>query len=337
MKKLKIDSNNVKIEDFIFSTIFLITNNDFDKRLDTDDYNQIVYHYTSFDSFFHIMRTESLIASNALYLNDKNEFHLSIELFKTALIDFLEKSKMSKIIEKVVIEIIKNIQNIRIADNYVTCFSGKKDVLNQWMAYGDRGNGLAIGFDAHKLDYSFQHQTSGSWINYDFNNGRQILDNINEKYFSKLLEFANVIKFNTQNEIANFGTKVYLRYIVSSFISKFKHKSFEDEKEYRLSLSKEVNKSLNLEIDYMNKNRSLIVPYTKLILADRFVRDREDIFLENEERIIGNQMALLPISEIILGPCVDISFSEPGLKMFLESVGYGHVKILRSEIPLRNM
>ena len=89
-----------------------------------------------------------------------------------------------------------------------------------------------------------------------------------------------------------------------------------------------------------------------------FVFKHEDYFYEEEIRFVGNFIGtepsfrekkgtLVPYKEICLpkeclktitlGPCLDFKKAEYSLKKFLEEKGFGHVRILQSQIPYRNL
>ncbi len=47
--------------------------------------SETIHHYTSMESFFHIISNQTFFATNSLYLNDKEEYNYQIKFFEKAL------------------------------------------------------------------------------------------------------------------------------------------------------------------------------------------------------------------------------------------------------------
>jgi hypothetical protein len=104
-----------EFEDLIFQNIF--------------EYSQHeeFYHYTSFQTLFAILNSNSIQMSAISGMNDKSEMIFPDELLG------INTALDSKKIEAM---------NRR----FIMCFTDQRDHLNQWRLYGDNGAGVAIGF-----------------------------------------------------------------------------------------------------------------------------------------------------------------------------------------------
>lgn len=335
MTKIKVDINNQILSEFLNQVYDNLIWESLSKgNLQRKNYrdSEIVYHYTSFDSLFKIISTESLISSNILYLNDTAEYREGIKAFKLSLTGMLNKSKVSNRNKEIVSQILMEIDNIKQSENYVTCFSAEKDMLSQWHSYGERGNGVSIGFSIKKLDRCFQVRPIGSWVDYDHDAKLKRLNSINVEFFRSYTELLKQGSFADRKSIVPVGVELYLNHIVPVFLSHYKNSSFKAEKEYRLALKN--SREIPIEIEFSTKSNSQIIPYTRLILKKRFYEMNP---IEDSATIPTTVHNTLPIEEIILGPCVNRNFTEPGLRAFLDNIGYAKVKITQSNIPLRNV
>lgn len=63
-----------------------------------------IYHYTSIESFFHIISDQTFLATDALYLNDKEEHGYQIKVFEKVLNNLFETSS-KPVIEKQIFEL----------------------------------------------------------------------------------------------------------------------------------------------------------------------------------------------------------------------------------------
>jgi hypothetical protein len=100
-------------------------------------------HYTSIDTAFNILDSDSFWATNVRFSNDAME------------------------------ERLLKIDNIIDRDDYVVCFCTKNDKLSQWRGYCHDG-GMAINLDLNfTQEYSVLHadyETTGNYIIYENTN-----------------------------------------------------------------------------------------------------------------------------------------------------------------------
>lgn len=107
-----------------------------------DTSSQMIFHYTSVESFFQIVKSKSILGSLHSSLNDSQE---------TTWFSFVLERRVQKSIaetpknEKILGELLRQFrQNHR--QYFVASFSREPDVLSQWRAYGEDGAGVSVGF-----------------------------------------------------------------------------------------------------------------------------------------------------------------------------------------------
>lgn len=130
----------------------------------------IVYHYTSIDTLEKIFSTYSsetksinLRATHCNYLNDGTESILGAQVLFNYVVDIEKELKIEpnwklepafsneKYIQHIV-EHIKNYDDTKEQiSKFVTSFSKERDNLVMWSMYGNKGNGVALGFDTEQL------------------------------------------------------------------------------------------------------------------------------------------------------------------------------------------
>lgn len=294
----------------------------------------VVHHYTSIQTLYHIIESQSLIATNALYLNDKNEYKQGLYAYKFEL-EGNGYEKKSKFVKQLIAQIHPKLDTLAVSDYYVTCFSAEQDLLSQWNAYGDAAKGVSISFDLNKLSGCFQYRVRGSWINYDLYKKLKRVQFINQEFFQRYSRLVRQYQFKDEAQMLDVGTELYLKYLVPVFVSGYKDHAFEQEHEYRIALKNEG--FMELDIDFMVKGGITITPYTKLILNNKYWEQEYEKMSQQERPAVlpTSGVDKLPITEVMLGPLADEDYITPGLRMYLDSRGYNNVKITKSRVPLR--
>ncbi len=255
---------------------------EFRKQFITEDLPIFLYHYTSIENFKGIVDSKKIWATAADYfLNDPTE----ITIFKSIAPKILEERKKDFIGKKELYEKCKKI--IESSDTgkeyqFVCSFTEEGDLLSQWRAYCPKG-GVSIGFFVPQISGNDQYLEikNGSPHNYYY---------VHENYIYKCIydtqkqerKINDLLDFLVQHADVGKGQLVgFINKMIQTFSYSFKHKSFKEEKEWRLccfALSDEK------QIKYRIKD-SMLIPYLPFGIVDK------------ENRSI--------ISRIIVGPSRD--------------------------------
>lgn len=160
--------------------------------------NNVLYHYTSFDTLLHIIKSGKIKFSGVAGFNDADELRSWSSLVGHDLKHPYEKSRLN-----------------RINNRYAFCLSKRKDDLNQWRLYGGDGRGMCLGFKIDTKKFNAKKYYLG-----------EILYGDTIKSF--ILDTKNNLKENWGYDI-NLSQSSKWGYFI-------KGREWEDEKEVRLLL-----------------------------------------------------------------------------------------------------
>lgn len=117
----------------------------------------LIYHYCSLDTFFQIIKNKTLRLSDLNKTNDYMEKKWGVQLLQETLREELEHNGINMDLQEPywysdearnhIEQLINDISQYLMHQSLITCFSLEKDLLSQWRAYGQDGEGVAIGFD----------------------------------------------------------------------------------------------------------------------------------------------------------------------------------------------
>jgi hypothetical protein len=220
-------------------------------------------------------------------------------------------------------------------DYYMASFSRKKDLLEQWRAYGN----FCIGFDAKKLGVR-RRVFLFSCLYTDNDIRRWILKK------EKIEEWKG---FKGSEEKKNAADN--LLYVASL---KFKNKHFKNEKEVRLITRSPHNWSYpntpetyedDLPIHFRpHPVYDCPVPYVKFFIEQdssdntKRVKETEKQMKERKLKEEGiKERKLLPITEVIVGPMAHQKEAKAACEIILAERGYKNVRVNVSSIPYRGI
>ncbi|HXS37861.1 MAG TPA: DUF2971 domain-containing protein [Flavipsychrobacter sp.] len=206
-----------------------------DERLDT------FYHYTSFESLFHILSSGVLHLNALAGLNDRSEINYVNNYMGRQHTDPYNSITMAY-------------HNY----HFVFCFSKAADQLNQWRLYGDDGRGAMIEFSIDH-NYNPYNNVLISKVYYDL------------KMFETLKEWQN--KLRTQFNIGlGFQMVDYWKFF-------FKHSDYQDEREVRIMVRNTPGMNHKTFKEKFRLNRyGIIVP---IIEMPCILQDSELIKIKN--------------------------------------------------------
>jgi len=136
---------------------------------DFDTVPPLLWHYTSVASTFHIVRSQTMWATDSAFLNDSTENKIfQLALYKQAIVRYKgEKSELRRRLCHLTEQLVHSISRSR----YIISLSNSGDLLPQWRAYADDGAGVALGL----MPRAFQLDRSSSAVACYYVSEEQIL------------------------------------------------------------------------------------------------------------------------------------------------------------------
>lgn len=115
--------------------------------------NNLVFHYCSVATALSILNSREIWMTSIRNMNDANESVGVYRMFFDLLQKVDAKGKLSSMLQIAKVPgAIQAYENpLGAYPEYVTCFSENSDLVSQWIAYGDNGRGIAIGFDKGQI------------------------------------------------------------------------------------------------------------------------------------------------------------------------------------------
>jgi hypothetical protein len=221
--------------------------------------DELLYHYTSVESFVSIIKGSELWATHIRYLNDTSEQRLLWDHVRARIktrIDLANDSDRGRLLlfESLAISPLD-------IDAYVLCFSKDGgDRLSQWRGYGGHA-GIAIGFDGEELKKKCLAFTAAQSHNQRSKMGfapfRSVLyaepsgDERSNQIIDGLLDDPEATK--REDWLTEEGV---FRRRVSLMASYLKHKAFYDEQEWRISLIQLQEDSIQFRT-----RKSMMIPF----------------------------------------------------------------------------
>lgn len=239
--------------------------------------NKTVYHFTSLDAFYNIIKSGSLYMFDIIKSNDPKEGKFALESLDIAL-NRLQYRNKTGLNDKQWVKFRKAFLGLAgdfkypNPDYWMFCTSfceiEKENLIPLWQIYGDQGRGVAIGFDKEKL----QKLSNGIKIE-----PIEYLSNEDMEQFA--LDFIKKNRDKDEDELSEAMKEFY----INSF--QYKREYFEFEHEIRLS-AKSMNLSDNMfcferedeNLDFLfNHNR--VKSYYKLNITKQNFDSIYEVFL----------------------------------------------------------
>ncbi|MDX1150231.1 DUF2971 domain-containing protein [Sinorhizobium medicae] len=264
-----------------------------------------ISHYTSIEGFRSIVENNQLWVSNVRFLNDKAEMEYGIR----EAVKFLEmqetKAENGRDKKKLFAAAKRRILDKGIPSAYACCFCEKNDSLGQWRGYTGGGQGIAIEFNAQDLLKHFRAANAMlAQVTYGQDATRKVLREELDKFINGNVShdlFADILGDDSPER---------LEALILTLAPRFKHHSFEDEREWRLIVNDPPARS---KIEYRAKD-NVLVPFLKL----------------------GDKKHPLPITRVIVGPGKDMDITAKSIELFLQyQFKYEDVDVVKSSVPFR--
>ena len=275
----------------------------------------ILFHYTTPIGMVGITQTKKIWATDIRFLNDKKEFHHSLETARSIIENFdKDKNDSSKlqVLESKFLGYIKNsiIRNWN-PEVYVTSFTEKGDLLSQWRGYCPKG-GFSMGFSSNLLSKVADNNDSFLFpCIYDTKQQKKILEELLSYYSQKYRDASKEGKKNSEDQLKNICNDflIYL-FLISPML---KHESFKEEKEWRI-----VSSNLKVAPDiHFRANDLNIIPYIELPLSQ-----------------VGSEVEF---KKIFIGPASKNQYSKEAVSQLLRKNRINKNAITFSSIPYRSV
>lgn len=260
-------------------------------------YGKNLYHYTSMNTLFGMVKNREIWMSSTGSMNDRKEITYYIEMLEKSLVSYDRKDFFEKIYNRIPLNY-----------KYAFCLSTQKDDAAQWERYGDSAMGVCISFNVAEL-YKCIYGYSDIMFNQVFYE-----DSVTEeKYYEIVKEYFETGKIDVYA-----SEEELIRQLIYAG-NLHKHKSFKNEYEVRLTT---LDNLKQYGMEYTLKEIGNVVKKVLILKPDYMGRSKNTSF-ENL------------IDEIIVGPRSQQNITV--LSQYMISHGLFDLanKITISECPLR--
>lgn len=275
---------------------------------------RILYHYTNAHGLFGIIKSKKIWASSYRYLNDSKELEYGFDLIEEIYPKPDTYPLRSNISDYSFAEHLRRKKGGFESDClFVASFSTEKNLLSQWRAYAGPHSGYAIGFRRNELENDDARLVT---CEYDKEKQKLLLKDLIDKDLPSLRACFET-RLNEQGNKERPDLTIYFNEVdltvlkIAKTVTSFKHKSFGEEREWRLVVG---------PIDVPSKKISYrpsetgIIPYVEIVSSNNS----------------------LPIERIIVGPGPHQKRNEASLRQMLAISALEKVEVLVSDIPYRN-
>jgi len=283
-----------------------------------------IYHYTDRAGLLGILKSRKIRLTDIFDLNDTSELRHGL---KQACETFIEEARGTRPPTTLLALRFKAAMDANVemlARYFIACFSCDEDDLGQWRAYGENGEGFAIGFDEKllceafvKVDADCPKYSNGTFqINYD----DTMLRDLHRQLIKKLLPLISVSSGRKlKSDVANMFETELIKILSLSVIYAsigFKHEAYKNEREYRFLQIRAIDKPTD-DLKHRLRGYSFI-DYTDFD---------------------WNTKGPNSLREIIIGPAADGGAAHSFVRHCLIASGFNpdNVTVQQSKIPYRNM
>lgn len=308
----------------------------------------MIYHYCSLDTFTQIIINKTIRLSDLDKTNDYMEKIWGIELLQQALKKELENNSISMNLQEDywysddahnhLEQLNKDINQYLNHQTLITCFSLEKDKLSQWRAYGQDGEGMAIGFDYFMLNRLLKgnRKILIDKVIYKKNEQESLIRNrlfvpavkyIRDMFQDEIVKCSDdfntyfIEEFDCFCEVLDISTEQVFTFL--------KNSAFEEEREVRIVYNTGINeeidtndlsKILGQELAFGKKQELILQPMKYQVKGNKLVA-YADLSFKN---CINSGI----IKEIVIGPKSKVS--DKDIRQFLLANGFDDDIIIRN-------
>lgn len=295
---------------------------------------ELLYHYTTEEGLYGILKSDSIWATHCRFTNDTSERQGALDFILKELDQLRIEGKIT--IFNQVAETFKKLlsSTFQSFDTFLVSFTRERNIqeasdismegdrLSQWRGYSSSGSGYSLGFledRLKKIKFGTGNKSDEippinlsqcMYLNEDkIQKAHTILQDIFLEFQSRVSQEKTV-----RSDAAEYGQMpVILNYI--DFCAKFKHLSFKEENESRMSVY------IFDEIEYLDK-----IKY----------RDGKYGRIPYVEIRLGLKEQDCPLKRIVVGPSPNKDQAVVRLRIELKQMGIHGVEVVPSQIPYRN-
>lgn len=287
----------------------------------------VLYHYCSLDTFYNIMKNQSIWLSDVSKSNDSQELNWLTKQLKNKMgiyffefYDRVRERNQSVLLDtseyKEIRDYIENCDLSEVLKCWAFCMTEKKDDLGQWRGYADNGSGLAIGFrhSYFEINSAFNSVPNLDGVYYLFNNINY--DELDIIGMALTREEFNEIKNTFDITSFNRNIKTAFKKMLP-FAPLYKNSAFREENEWRFAV---VTFMENLLLEEFNFSESSMLAN---ILSGKF-RFQEYEFLPKAQTLVSHVGLKIEdmksaICSVTIGP--KSKLREIDIQLFLISLG----------------
>jgi hypothetical protein len=276
---------------------------------------KLLWHYTTWSGLEGIVRNNAIWASHIAYLNDSREYVHGMDLL-WSVFERLEYFKVFPTMHKSLLP-----------DMYTTSFSAKFDDLGQWRAYSGSAGGIAVGFDREALN-EVAKGFGAQLLQCLYLSKEEMSENTIDELRSEI-DTLNKLRAAMEDPDADqkrAGRAFQMRagetamYFMPALAARLKHKGFEEENEYRVTIKNRYIQANPLRRAFHVKG-SLVVPHVIVPLSPKDDAERK----KN------------PIRGILVGPSAHKDLIRHSVEALLRDAWpTGTLDVSMSELPFRN-
>jgi len=242
-----------------------------------------------------IIESGIIRASNVQFSNDPAEVTYGHKVIREVLQQSFSNMDLSE-----VFEIITEI------DYYAISFSAVGDSLPQWRAYCSNGQGVALGF--HSAAFAQHEQLSFGRVEYDRSKQQELVRSLIDVYAPKIRRLAT----DNQRRAPVVAALARLFVVVAGII---KDEAYASEHEYRAFTTQPRPREWHLFPVKFRATQTSVVPYLEFAFT--------------------STNFAYPLTEIMLGPCLDVALTRPSIEAFVAQVIKTSIDVKSSVIKMR--
>jgi len=266
-----------------------------------------LFHYTSSDGLLGIVNSKEFWMTKISHLNDRKEFHLTIDAF----LELFQKHVNTDTRRKLLGNLQSKFKNLRNhPEFYVLSLSEQRDQLSQWRAYTPSSGGYCLGFKTDNLrKLADENRCTFGRCVYKISKREDLLMELIEPAFELLKNQDNQSEDKVVNDVG-----FQLTTCVLSLACLIKDQSFEEEKEWRMIQGPMVA-SKRAPINF-HTTRGYLIPHLPFKLSTNNIP--------------------LELHSVSIGPTPELEMSKQALETFLKVKGLKNCIVKETKTPYRN-